>query len=138
MYDCGGPAPARHVLGNYEIFEEVGRGGMGIVYRALDLSLDRIVAVKVLRDDLRSQPQIVTRFSREAKAAACLDHPNIVQIYAVGNADGTPYIAMEFIDAIPLSTLMQRESALPCDRALDIAAQLAYERACAHESHVIH
>ncbi len=138
MYDCGGPAPARHVLGNYEIFEEVGRGGMGIVYRALDLSLDRIVAVKVLRDDLRSQPQIVSRFSREAKAAACLDHPNIVQIYAVGNADGTPYIAMEFIDAIPLSTLMQRESALPCNQALDIAAQVASALACAHESHVIH
>ncbi|GMV91299.1 MAG: hypothetical protein AMXMBFR82_10770 [Candidatus Hydrogenedentota bacterium] len=138
MYDCGGPAPARHVLGNYEIFEEVGRGGMGIVYRALDLSLDRIVAVKVLRDDLRSQPQIVSRFSREAKAAACLDHPNIVQIYAVGNSDGTPYIAMEFIDAIPLSTLMQRESALPCNQALDIAAQVASALACAHESHVIH
>jgi serine/threonine protein kinase len=138
MFDCGGPAPARHILGNYEIFEEVGRGGMGIVYRALDLSLDRIVAVKVLRDDLRAQSQIVSRFSREAKAAACLDHANIVQIYAVGNAGGTPYIAMEFVDAIPLSMLMQRESCLSCDQALDIAAQVSSALACAHEAHVIH
>ena len=138
MFDYGGAAPARHILGNYEIFEEVGRGGMGIVYRALDLSLDRIVAVKVLRDDLRAQPQIVTRFSREAKAAASLDHPNIVQIYSVGNVDGTPYIAMEFIDAVPLSTLMQRESCMPCDQALDIAAQVASALSCAHDADVIH
>ncbi len=138
MFDYGGAVPARHILGNYELFEEVGRGGMGIVYRALDLSLDRIVAVKVLRDDLRAQPQIVSRFSREAKAAACLDHPNIVQIYSVGNEDDTPFIAMEFIDAVPLSTLMQRESCLSCDQALDIASQVASALACAHEAHVIH
>jgi len=138
MFDLGGALPARHILGNYEIFEEVGRGGMGIVYRALDLSLDRVVAVKILRDDLRSQPQIVTRFSREAKAAASLDHANIVQIYSVGNEDGTPYIAMEFVDAVPLSTLMQREACLSCDQALDIAAQVASALSCAHDAHVVH
>lgn len=138
MFDLGGPARARHILGNYELFEEIGRGGMGLVYRALDLSLDRVVAVKILRDDLRAQPQIVSRFSREAKAAACLDHPNIVQIYSVGAVDGTPYIAMEFVDAVPLSTLMQRENDLDWEMALHIAAQVASALACAHDAHVIH
>ena len=138
MRSYGGALPARHILGNYELFEEIGRGGMGIVYRALDLSLDRVVAVKILRDDLRTQPQIVSRFNREAKAAACLDHPNIVQIYAVGNVDGTPYIAMEYVDAAPLSALMQRESNMDWDQALDIARQVAAALACAHDSHVIH
>lgn len=138
MRSYGGALPARHILGNYELFEEIGRGGMGIVYRALDLSLDRIVAVKILRDDLRAQPQIVSRFNREAKAAACLDHPNIVQIYSVGNVEGTPFIAMEYVDAAPLSALMQRESNLHVQQALDIAGQVAAALACAHDAHVIH
>ncbi|MEK7864058.1 MAG: serine/threonine-protein kinase, partial [Chloroflexota bacterium] len=138
MRNAGGALPARHVLGNYELFEEIGRGGMGIVYRALDLSLDRIVAVKILRDDLRAHSSIVTRFSREAQAAARLDHPNIVQIYTVGAADRTPYIAMEFVDALPLSAVMQREHRLEWTPALDIARQIAAALACAHDSHVIH
>ncbi|MCC6488453.1 MAG: serine/threonine protein kinase [Candidatus Hydrogenedentes bacterium] len=138
MRSHGGALPARHILGNYELFEEIGRGGMGVVYRALDLSLDRIVAVKILHDDLRAQPQIVSRFNREAKAAACLDHPNIVQIYAVGNVEGTPFIAMEYVDAAPLSALMQRESNLHWAQALDIAGQVSAALACAHDAHVIH
>lgn len=138
MRDHGNPAPARHILGNYELLEEIGRGGMGIVYRALDLSLDRVVAVKVLRDDLRAQPQIVTRFAREARAAAQLDHPNIVQIFSVGAADRTPYIAMEFVDAAPLSLIMHRDGPMPCERALGIAFQVASALTCAHAAGVIH
>ena len=121
MRNAGGALPARHILGNYELFEEIGRGGMGIVYRALDLSLDRVVAIKILRDDLRAHQSIVTRFSREAQAAARLDHPNIVQIYSVGAVDRTPYIAMEFVDALPLSAVMQREHRLAWRSALEIA-----------------
>ena len=138
MRNAGGALPARHILGNYELFEEVGRGGMGIVYRALDLSLDRIVAIKILRDDLRAHQSIVTRFSREAQAAARLDHPNIVQIFSVGAADRTPYIAMEFVDALPLSAVMQREHRLEWGPALKIAQQIAAALGCAHDSHVIH
>lgn len=138
MRNAGGALPARHILGNYELFEEIGRGGMGIVYRALDLSLDRIVAIKILRDDLRAHQSIVTRFSREAQAAARLDHPNIVQIFSVGAADRTPYIAMEFVDALPLSAVMQREHRLDWRPALEIAKQIAAALACAHDSHVIH
>lgn len=138
MMNAGGALPARHILGNYELFEEIGRGGMGIVYRAIDLSLDRIVAIKILRDDLRAHQSIVTRFSREAQAAARLDHPNIVQIFSVGAVDRTPYIAMEYVDALPLSAVMQREHRLEWRAALNIARQIAEALACAHDSHVIH
>ena len=131
-------ARVSHVLGNYEIFDELGRGGMGIVYRGLDLSLDRPVAVKVLRDDLRMQSMIVNRFAREARAAASLDHPNIVQIYSVGEAHRTPYIAMELVDSEPLSGLMIREGTLPWERAFAIAGQVAAALASAHEAQIIH
>lgn len=127
-----------HVLGNYEIFDELGRGGMGIVYRGLDLSLDRPVAMKLLRDDLRMQPMIVSRFAREARAAASLDHSNIVQIYSVGESDRTPYIAMEFVDSEPLSALMIRERTLPWQRAFAIASQVAAALASAHDAQIIH
>ncbi|GMV99926.1 MAG: hypothetical protein AMXMBFR84_10650 [Candidatus Hydrogenedentota bacterium] len=138
MHDLGGALPARHILGNYEIFEEIGRGGMGVVYRALDLSLDRIVALKVLRDDLQAQPQIVSRFAREARAAASLEHPNIAEIYAVGQANGTHYIAMEFLDAEPLSELLYSEGPLAWRRAFHIAGQIASALAAAHEAQIIH
>ncbi|MFA6241032.1 MAG: serine/threonine-protein kinase, partial [Candidatus Hydrogenedentales bacterium] len=138
MRDLGGALPARHVLGNYEVFEELGRGGMGIVYRALDLSLDRVVAIKVLRDDLRAQPQIVTRFGREARAAASLDHPNIVQIYTVGSEDRIPYIAMEYINGTPLCAVTQCAKQIPWATALDITGQIASALACAHDAHIIH
>lgn len=138
MREQGGALPARHILGSYEVFEELGRGGMGIVYRALDLSLDRVVAIKVLRDDLRTQPQIVARFGREARAAASLDHPNIVQIYAVGSEDRIPFIAMEYVDGTPLSVVTQCAKQVPWTTALDIASQIASALACAHRAHIIH
>ncbi len=131
-------ARVSHILGNYEIFDELGRGGMGIVYRGLDLSLDRPVAVKVLRDDLRMQSMIVNRFAREARAAASLDHPNIVQIYSVGEAQRTPYIAMELVDSEPLSALMIREGRLPWERAFAIASQVAAALMSAHDAQIIH
>lgn len=131
-------ARVSHILGNYEIFDELGRGGMGIVYRGLDLSLDRPVAVKVLRDDLRMQSMIVNRFAREARAAASLDHPNIVQIYSVGEAHRTPYIAMELVDSEPLSGLMIREGTIPWERAFAIGGQVAAALASAHDAQIIH
>ncbi len=111
---------------------------MGIIYKARDLSLDRVAALKVLRDDLRAQPQIVARFRREAQAAALLNHPNIVQIYAVGTEGDVPFIAMEFIDGLPLSSIMQRHGPMPWQRAFGIGEQVARALACAHAAHVIH
>ncbi len=130
--------PARNLFGNYEIIETVGHGGMGIVYRAQDLTLGRQVALKVLRDDLRRQAHLVARFQREAEAFATLNHPNIVHIYGVGKVGRIPYIAMEFIEGIPLSKLMKKERRIPWERALDYGEQVARALACAHDCHIIH
>jgi serine/threonine protein kinase len=126
------------MFGPYDILETVGQGGMGLVYRATDTSLDRIVALKVLRDDLRTNQHVVARFQREAEAFASLNHPNIVHIYSVGKVGLIPYIAMEFIDGEPLSTLMKRERRIPWKRALSIAVQVAEALESAHASHIIH
>lgn len=138
MAEPANVARTRHVFGNYELLEEIGRGGMGVVYRAYDPSLDRFVALKVLRDKLRMQPQVMTRFQREAQAVASLHHPNVVQILCVGSVDRIPYLAMDYIPGEPLSRLMQREGPLPWARALAIAEQAAAALACAHDAQIIH
>lgn len=138
MRSNGNTAPALKLFGNFEILDEIGRGGMGIVYRALDRSLDRIVALKVLRDDLRSHPHLVTRFQREARAVACLDHPNIVQIYTVGSVENIPYFTMEYVDATPLSVMMRQRRRIEWEEALAIAQQVADALECAHEAQIIH
>ncbi len=138
MSTPGNTAEARNLFGNYEILEEVGRGGMGVVYRAMDRSLDRIVALKLLRDDLRTQSHLVTRFQREAQAVACLDHPNIVQIFSVGAVGDAPYFAMEYLDAAPLSQILKQRRKLGYAEALAISQQLAEALTCAHDAQVIH
>jgi hypothetical protein len=138
MAISGGAEPARQTFGSYEILETLGQGGMGVVYRAIDLTLGRPVALKVLRDDLRYEPQVVTRFQREAQAVASLSHPNIVQIYSVGTVDRIPYLAMEFVEGTPLSMILQRERCLPWERSLALAEQVAEALASAHDAQVIH
>lgn len=137
MHD-GGALQARHMLGSYEILDAVGHGGMGIVYRAHDHILGRVVALKVLRDDLRLQNHLVSRFQREARAVAALDHPNIVQVYAVGAIAGLPYIAMEFIEGQPLSDLLRDRESLSWDEALRIGEQVAQGLAAAHDKAIYH
>jgi len=126
------------MFGVYDILETVGQGGMGVVYRAQDTALDRIVALKVLKEDLRQSKQIAARFQREAEAIASLNHPNIVHIYSVGAVGRIPYIAMEFITGAPLSAVMKRTKSIPWKRALHIAEQVAEALACAHDAHIIH
>ncbi|MDK1020951.1 MAG: serine/threonine-protein kinase, partial [Candidatus Hydrogenedentes bacterium] len=126
------------MFGDYEIIETIGHGGMGIVYRAHDMALGRIVALKVLKDDLRSSRQICARFQREAEAFASLNHPNIVHIYAVGSVGRIPFISMEYIEGQSLSTIMRRRKRLPWKRALHIAQQIAEALACAHEAQIVH
>ena len=126
------------MFGSYDIIETVGQGGMGIVYRAMDVSLDREVAVKVLKEDLRTHPQVVARFQREAEAFASLNHPNIVHIYSVGAVGKIPYIAMEFIHGEPLSDIMKRERRMEWKRVLLLGEQVAKALSTAHDSHIIH
>ena len=109
----------RGVLGNrYEILEHVGGGGMADVYKAHDLTLDRIVAVKILHAQLASDANFLYRFQQEAQAAARLSHPNIVSIYDVGEDKGVHYIIMEYVAGETLKDMIEREGNLQVEDAL--------------------
>src|ERR1019366_2648742 len=128
---------ANSVLGHYRVEEELGRGGMGAVYRAYDTQLLRPVALKVLPAEYRSAPQRRERLLREARAASALAHPNIVAIYEVGSDAGIDFIAMELADGQPLEKLIP-PSGMPLGQALNYAVQIADGLARAHASGVIH
>jgi len=124
--------------GRYEILAELGRGGMGIVYEARDRVLDRRVAFKVLPDSFRENPQAVENFLREAKAAAKLNHPNIVTVYDAGEQAGRYYIAMEYVDGTTLKEILSRRGALGTGGLLRVLTQLSGALAYAHEQGVVH
>ncbi|PKN21128.1 MAG: hypothetical protein CVU65_17485 [Deltaproteobacteria bacterium HGW-Deltaproteobacteria-22] len=128
------------LLGQFEIIELIGQGTMGKVYLARQLSVDRTVAVKVLKRKLASDPQVVRRFHREAKAAARLNHPNIVTIHLVGEmeADHTPYMVMEYVEGASLEKVCATQGALPIPRVLTLATQISSALAEAHRNGVLH
>ncbi len=124
-------------LSHYEIVDEISRGGMGIVYRAVDVKLGREVALKVLPDDLVHDLVRRDRLLQEARAASVLEHPNIAVIHEVGEADGVTFIAMELIRGEKLSETLSR-GALPQSRAFSLATEIAEGLARAHEKSIIH
>ncbi|HQR66937.1 MAG TPA: serine/threonine-protein kinase, partial [Thermoanaerobaculia bacterium] len=124
-------------FGDYEILDELGAGGMGRVYRARDLTLDRIVALKVLPAKHARDATFVQRFVKEARAAARLNHPNIVQIYNFGSLDGTYYLAMEFVDGRSLGRHLQ-ERRFSESEAVGLARQVCRALAVAHGEGLIH
>ena len=113
------------VIGDFIILHELGRGGMGIVYSAHQISLDRPAALKILADSFSKNSDFVVGFIKEARAAAKLNHPNIVQAYAVGDDDGIFYFAMEYIDGETMKNILKRDTVIPVDRAIDIVRQIA-------------
>ena len=125
-------------VGRYEILERVGRGGMGVLYRGHDAVLDREVAIKVMSADLGADETMRPRFYREARAAAKLQHRNIVTIFEFGEEDATPYIVMEFLHGQDLAKRMKAQPPLTLEAKLDIVAELCTGLHFAHEQGVIH
>ncbi|NIM00520.1 MAG: protein kinase, partial [Acidobacteria bacterium] len=124
-------------LGDFEIIEEIGRGGMGVVYKARQTSLDRYVAVKVLSWDFVSSEVSIARFEREAKALAALEHPNIVGVHSVDRVDDLHFISMELVEGDALSSVIP-EHGMKLEDMLDIAVPLADALSFAHEHGVVH
>lgn len=127
----------RH-LGHYLVLEELGRGGMGVVYVAEDTRLDRAVALKVLRPEIAESADRRARFQQEARAAAALNHPNIVHLYSVEESDALLFITMELIRGHSLHTLLSAGTPLALPRMLAFAVQMAEGLACAHAVGILH
>ncbi len=126
------------VLGGFEILAKVGEGGMGAVFKARQASVGRVVALKVLPPLLARDKKTVERFLREARAAAMLKHPNLLQVFDAGVADGSYYYAMEFVDGQSVRKLLDAARYLPEQRALEIARDVASALDCAHSAGLVH
>jgi serine/threonine protein kinase len=126
----------RRIL-HYEIVELLGRGGMGVVYKALDRHLDRHIAIKILPPDKIMDANRKRRFIQEARTASALNHPNIVHIYDIGEADDIQFIVMEYVTGKTLDQIIGRKG-LRLNDALQYAVQIADALAKAHSAHIIH
>jgi hypothetical protein len=132
-----GPAGAPPAIPGYEILGELGRGGMGVVYKARQVKLDRLVALKVIWGGARAEPSLLARFRLEAEALARLQHPNIVQVYDVGEQDSCPYLALEYVDAGSLDQQLSGKP-LPARTAARLMATVAGAVHAAHQAGVLH
>jgi tRNA A-37 threonylcarbamoyl transferase component Bud32 len=144
-HDCGAavrdePAapPRREHLGHYRLQRMIAEGGMGIVYRGFDERLQRTVALKLLRDEVASDEEFRTRFIRESRGAASLDHPNILPVFDAGEEDGTLYIATRLVEGEDLRRLVASEGSLATERALRLTGQIAAALDYAHGHGIVH
>jgi serine/threonine protein kinase/CheY-like chemotaxis protein len=126
------------VIAGYRIEERIGRGGMGVVYRAQHLNLQRRAAIKIIAPDLAESEGFRERFTREARIAAALQHPNIVTVYDAGEVDGMLYLAMQFIQGEDLAAILRRDGRLRPYRAIDVCRQVASALDAAHAMGLIH
>src|SRR5262249_55837806 len=127
----------QQTLGQYRLLAKIGEGGMGVVWRALDTSLDREVAIKILPDHFAAEPDRLSRFEREAKLLASLNHPGIATIHGLHEAGGVRFLAMELVPGTDLSKRLEA-GPVPVDEALGIALRIAEALEAAHDSGVVH
>src|ERR1700686_1150880 len=132
------PLPAGTKLGTYEVVAPIGAGGMGEVYQAHDSNLRRDVAIKVLPEAFAHDPERLSRFRREAKLLASLNHPNIATIHGLEDSNGTSYLVRELVPGETLAQRIERDGAVPVEEALTIAKQIAEALEAAHEKGIIH
>src|SRR5580658_8104462 len=126
------------LIDHYRVLELVGRGAMGVVYKALDLNLERQVAIKVMSAEARSDPEFVERFRQEARLQAALNHPNVALLFDYFVHDGAPVAVMEFIDGESLEQLIRRRGAIPAHEAVPLFKQALRGVAAAHRAGIIH
>jgi eukaryotic-like serine/threonine-protein kinase len=126
------------VLGRYHIISELGRGGMGVVYKAVDPKLERFIAIKCLSDELSNDELTVTRFLREARNVAALNHPHIAQIFLADEDEGKPYFVMEYVDGESLAERLARDGRLLPEQARRIVTESAEALKAAHEENIVH
>ena len=124
--------------GRYRILRLLGEGGMGAVYQARDLELERVIALKVIRPELAGNPAILQRFKQELILARHVTHKNVVRIYDLGEADRTKFITMEFVDGEDLRGMLRRKGKLPAAEAVEIVQQICRALEAAHVEGVIH
>lgn len=129
--------PGTHLAG-FRVEALIGRGGMGVVYRATQLSLERPVALKLISPELASEERFRERFLREARLTASLDHPHLLPVYEAGEDEGTLFLAMRLVEGSSLAELLRSEGALAPERALRLIAQLAQALQAAHEAGLLH
>ncbi len=125
-------------FGHYQVISELGRGGMGVVLKAHEQSLNRYVAIKVLSQQLADDPAVRERFIREARAVAALNHPNVVQVYYAGEHEGQPFFSMEFVQGQSLSEYLRQHAPLSPKEAAEILLQACQGLAAAHDKGIVH
>ncbi|HOX05101.1 MAG TPA: protein kinase [Planctomycetota bacterium] len=130
--------PIDFEIPGYQIIERVGEGGMGIVYKARQVSMDRVVALKVLSEKYSSNGEFIDRFIREARAAGKLNHPNVIHVHDVSRAGGRNFFSMEFVDGPSVKKLLKQSGRLPVGKCMEIIVQAAKALEFAHENGIIH
>ena len=130
--------PGEIVAERYRIVALLGRGGMGEVYRAEDLTLTQVVAIKFLPASFSQDPSVLERFHSEVRVARQISHPNVCRVFDIGDADGTPFLTMEYVDGEDLSSVVRRIGRLPQDKAAELSRQICAGLAAAHDRGIIH